>query len=87
MGHPRQMLVQLVDEARLPGPGLTEDHEALPLGIRRPLPTIDQRCQLRLASDERGQPTRGDGEEGRGSVFTMVFPAALATDDAEREAA
>jgi hypothetical protein len=28
----------------------------------RPLPALDQRCQLHLTPDERGQPPRGDGE-------------------------
>ena len=45
VGHCRQVLVQLVDEARLPDSGLAEDEAVLPLAVLRPLPAIDERSE------------------------------------------
>ena len=62
VGHRRQVLVQLVDEPRLPDPRLAEDDDVLPLAVLRPLPAIDERRQLDLAADEARQASRRDIE-------------------------
>ena len=62
VGHRRQVLVQLVDEARFSDPRLAEDDDGLPLAVRRPLPAIDERSNLDVAPDEARQVSRRDGE-------------------------
>jgi hypothetical protein len=62
MGHHRQVLVELVDEARLPDPCLAEDDDGLPLAVLRPPPALAEGRQLDLAADEARQAARGDGE-------------------------
>jgi len=42
---------------------------------------------VRRVVEGHGGRLQVDSEEGRGSIFTMVFPAALAIDDVERDAA
>jgi len=42
---------------------------------------------VRRVVEGHGGRLQVDSEEGRGSIFTMVFPAALAVDDVERDAA
>ena len=61
-GHRRQVLVQLVDEPRLPDSRLAEDDDVLPLAVLRPLPAIDERRQLDVAADEARQASRRDIE-------------------------
>jgi hypothetical protein len=60
--HVRQVLVQLVDEARLADPRLAEDEDVLPLAVLRPLPAIDERSELHVAPDEARQVSRRDVE-------------------------
>ena len=60
MGHRRQVLVQLVDEARLADSGFAEDDDVLPLAVRRPLPAIDECRQLDVAA---GRLSRFVGRE------------------------
>jgi hypothetical protein len=62
VGHSGQVLVQLVDEPRLPDPCLAEDEDVLPLAVLRPLPAIDECRQLDFAPDEAGQASRRDVE-------------------------
>ena len=62
VGHVRQVLVQLVAEARRPDSRFAEDDDVLPLPVLRPLPAIDERCQLDVATDEARQASRGDIE-------------------------
>src|SRR5512143_2179671 len=59
-GHRRQMLVQLVDEARLPDSRFAEDDDVLSLAVLRPLPAIDERRELYVAADEARQVSRRD---------------------------
>lgn len=56
----RQALVQLVDKSRLPDPRFAKDDDVLPLTVLRPLPAIDECCQVDLAIDEARQVSRGD---------------------------
>ena len=60
--HRRQVLVQLVDEARLPDSRFAEDDDVLPLAVLRPLPAIDERRQLDVAADEAREASRRDVE-------------------------
>ena len=70
VGHRRQVLVQLVDEARFPDPRFAEDEDVLPLAVLRPLPAIDECRQLDLAADEARQASRRD-------VEPAAYPARL----------
>src|SRR5262245_44886094 len=60
--YSRQVLVELVDEPRLPDARLAEDDDVLPLAVRRALPTIDERRKLEIPPDETRQAARRDIE-------------------------
>src|SRR5215831_3813998 len=62
VGHRCQVLVELVDESRLPDSCLAEDDDGLPLAVVRPPPALDEGRQLDLAADEARQASRRDGE-------------------------
>src|SRR5262249_6642913 len=62
MGHRCQVLVELVDESRVPDPCLAENDEGLPLAVLRALPAIHEGRQLDLAADEARLASRRDGE-------------------------